>query len=159
MPENKKIINAEARTYDGINFKSHLEVMVYKTLKELGFNPQYEPTTYTIFEGFATTVPFLTKNTLKRKNFRYEVLSPFTVVVRKPIPSITYTPDFYFEYGGKKIIVEAKGVPNDVYPYKLKMFRKYLEEQPDRDSYMIWEIHTKKQLLECINYLRQSLSQ
>ena len=159
MPENKKIANASKMTYAGIKFKSQLEVMTYKTLVEEGFSPQYEPTTYVIWTGFIPTIPFLTKNTLKRKDRRYEVISTSTVRVRKPLTSITYTPDFYFEYEGKKIIVESKGIPNDVFPYKFKMFRKYLEEQPDRDSYMIWEIHTKKQLLECRKYLRQSLSQ
>ena len=159
MPENKKIANASAMTYAGIKFKSQLEVMTYKTLVEEGFNPQYEPTTYIIWTGFVPTIPFFTKNTLKRKDRRYEVISTSTVRVYKSLTSITYTPDFYFEYGGKKIIVESKGIPNDVFPYKFKMFRKYLEEQPDKENYIIWEIHTKKQLLECINYLRHSLSQ
>ena len=158
MAENKKIVGASKMTYNGIKFKSQLEVMTYKTLVEEGFSPQYEPITYVIWTGFVPTIPFFTKNTLKRKDRRYEVISPSTVIVHKPITSITYTPDFYFEYMGKKVIVESKGIPNDVFPYKFKMFRKYLEEQPDRESYIIWEIHTKKQLLECINYLRKSLS-
>lgn len=159
MSGNKKIKNANPKEYNGIQFKSLLEVMTYKTLVQEGIIPEYETHTYLIWEGFIPTIPFLTKNTLKRKDKRCTPISRTTMMVHKPINGITYTPDFYFELGGKKVIIEAKGVPNDVYPYKFKMFRKYLEEQPDKDTYIIWEIHTKKQLLECLNNLRQSLSQ
>lgn len=151
---NKKIVNANPMVCDGIEFRSQLEVMTYKTLKEGGITPEYEKHTFTLWEGFTPTIPFLTKNTLKRKDRRCMPLSTSTMIVHKPLTSITYTPDFYFEYGGRKVIVEAKGVPNDVYPYKFKMFRKYLEQQPDKDAYIIWEIHTKKQLLECISHLK-----
>jgi len=159
MSGNKKIKNANPKEYNGIQFKSLLEVMTYKTLLQENIVPEYETHTYLIWEGFVPTIPFLTKNTLKRKDKRCIPLSISTMQVRKPINGITYTPDFYFEYGDKKIIVEVKGVANDVYPYKFKMFRKYLEEQPDKDAYIIWEIHTKKQLLECVNHLKTSRSQ
>ena len=41
MKQNKKIKNAHPKEYNHIKFKSQLEVMTYKTLFELGFNPQY----------------------------------------------------------------------------------------------------------------------
>lgn len=159
MSENRKIKNATPKDYDGLHFKSLLEVMTYKVLKQEGFNPEYETHTYLIWEGYVPTIPFFTKNKLKRKDCRFEVLSVNTVKDNRPIMGITYTPDFYFEYGGKKVIVEVKGMLNDVFPYKFKMFRKHLEEQPDKDCYIIWEIYTKKQLLECVNLLRHSVSQ
>lgn len=159
MSENKKVKNASPKEYNGIKFKSLLEVMTYKILLSEGITPEYEKHTYIIWEGFTPTIPFFTKNTLRRKDKRCIPLSVSTMQVCKPISSITYTPDFYFELGGKKVIIENKGMANDVFPYKFKMFRKYLEEQPDRDAYIIWEIHTKKQLLECLNNLRQLLSQ
>lgn len=157
--KNQKVRNASPLVRNGIKFRSLLERITYETLVQEGFHPEYEKHTYIIFEGFIPTVPFFTKNTLKRKDRRYEVIGPSTVSVHRPIDGITYTPDFYFEYEGKKVIVEAKGFPNDVYPYKLKMFRRYLEEQPDRDNYLFWEIHTRTQLIECIKHLRQLLSQ
>lgn len=158
MPENMRVRNATEMLYDGIQFRSKLEVMTYKTLLEAGIVPEYEKHTYTIWKGFTPTVPLFTKNTLKRKDCRFEVLSPSTMIAHRPLKDIVYTPDFYFEYGDKKIMVEVKGFSTETYLHRIKMFRKYLEEQPDRDSYMIWEIHTKKQLLECINYLKTSLS-
>lgn len=152
--ENKKIINASPKEYNGIKFKSLAEVMVYKTLIQQGFNPLYEKETFLLWEGFIPrTVPFYTKNTFKRKNHNIEVLSHYTAKDKRPLSGITYTPDFTFNYGEKKIIVEVKGFQNDVFPYKFKMFRKYLESL-DGD-YELWEIFTKKQLLECINHLKQ----
>ena len=42
MTVNKKIKNATSTKYDGIQFKSKLEVSVYKTLKDKGLDPLYE---------------------------------------------------------------------------------------------------------------------
>lgn len=155
MSDRRRVRSANPMEYDGIKFKSLLEVMTYKTLIQEGFSPEYEKHPFLIWEGFIPTVPFFTKNTLKRKDKRCTVLSRNTMTVHKPVNGIVYTPDFYFEYNGKKILVEVKGFETEVFKIKFKMFRKYVEEMPDKDAYIIWEIHTKKQLLECINYLKQ----
>lgn len=156
--ENRKIKNATPKEYNGIKFKSLAEVMVYKTLLQQGFNPQYESETFHIWEGFIPNkVPFYTRNTFNRKNKNIEVISDTTVKDNRPLQDITYTPDFIFYYNSIKVIVEVKGLQNDVFPYKFKMFRKYLERQ--NEPYMLWEIFTKKQLLECINLLKKSAFQ
>lgn len=154
--ENKKIINASPKDYDGIHFKSLAEVMVYKTLIQQGFSPLYEPQTFVIWEGFVPhKVPFYTGKKFKRKDYRVKKVGNKTSKDERPIDSITYTPDFIFEYNGKTIIVEVKGFENDVFPYKFKMFKKYLEELEDAENYELWEIFTKTQLIECINLLKQ----
>ena len=140
---NKKVINATPEEYDDIKFKSKIEAMVYKTLLQHGFEPEYETHTYTIWEGFRPTVPFYTRN----KN-RENILN------LKRLINITYTPDFYMEYEGLKIIIEVKGMQNDVFPYKFKMFRKYIENLPDKEHYLIFEVFTKKQLLEFIQIIK-----
>jgi len=155
MAENSKIQNATPKVYNDIKFKSLSEVMVYKTLLAEGFSPEYEKYTYLIFEGFVPSIPFYTGKKFKKKDYRLKKLSAFNTKDERPLDGITYTPDFYFEFNGKKIIIEVKGFENDVFPYKFKMFRKYMEEQPDKDDYEIWEIFTKTQLMECINRLRQ----
>lgn len=139
---NKKVKNATPVEDQGINFKSKLEKMVYNTLVQHGIKPEYEKHKYVIWEGFKPTVPLYTRD--KKKNH---------ILQDKKLINITYTPDFYFEHAGKKIIVEAKGSINDVFPYKFKMFRKYIEQLPDSQSYEIWEVFTKKQLLELITRL------
>ena len=140
---NKKVINAIPSEYNGIKFKSLIEVMVYKTLLQHGFEPEYETHTYTIWEGFRPTVPFYTRNKAKD-----------TILNLKKLINITYTPDFYMEYQGLKIIIEVKGQVNDVFPYKFKMFRKHIEDLPDRENYLIFEVFTKKQLLEFIQIIK-----
>lgn len=136
---NKKVKNATPTTCNGIEFRSKFEATVYNTLIQNGFNPLYEHCKYILWEGFKPTVPFYARN---------------NVVKPRKLVNITYTPDFYMEYEGLKILIEAKGKTNDVFPYKFKMFRKCIEEKPDKDSYLIFEIFTKKQLLESINIIR-----
>ncbi|QOR58322.1 hypothetical protein [uncultured phage cr106_1] len=140
---NKKVINATPEEYSDIRFKSKIEVMVYKTLLQYGFKPEYETHTYTIWEGFKPTVPFYTRNKAK-----------VTILNLKKLINITYTPDFYIEYEGLKIIIEVKGSTNDVFPYKFKMFRWHIENMPDKDNYLIFEIFTKRQLLESIEIIK-----
>lgn len=152
--ENKKIKNAHPKEYQGIKFKSHLEVMAYKTLFEAGFDPHYEEETYVLWDGFVPTIPFFTKNKFKRKNSKVEVISSATCKDSRPLSRITYTPDLTFDYRGRHIIVECKGIQNDVFPYKFKLFRWKLEQCEDKDKLELWEIHTKKQLLECIEHLK-----
>ena len=45
---NKKIKNTNKKQYNGIQFKSQLEVMVYKTLLQEGFNVVYEEKPYNL---------------------------------------------------------------------------------------------------------------
>lgn len=95
---NKKIRNATITSYNEIVFKSKLEAVVYRTLLQHGFEPGYETHTYTIWEGFRPTVPFYTRNKAKA-----------TILNLKKLVNITYTPDFYMEYQGLKVIIEVKG--------------------------------------------------
>lgn len=141
---NKKILNATPTEYNGIKFKSLIEVMVYKTLLQYGFNPLYEPTTYIIWQGFRPTVPYYTRDSKK-----------VMICNMRKLVDITLTPDFYIQYNGYKIIIEAKGFENELFPYKLKMLREVLETYPDKDKYLIFEIFTKKQLLEAIEIIKK----
>lgn len=151
---NKKIKNATPKEYNGIKFRSLLEVMTYKTLLQEGFLPEYENKTFILKDSFQPSIPFYTKNTFKRNNKNIEVLSSTTVIDKRVIKPITYTPDFIFEYKNKIIIIEVKGMANDVYPYKLKLFRCILENIITTKNYELWEIHSKKQLLDCIKHLK-----
>lgn len=154
MAINKKIIGATPHEYNGIKFKSALEVTVYKTLLQEGFNPKYEKQTFTIWEGFNPTIPFITKDAFKRKDYRIVSVGRWSVIDNRPCKDITYTPDFVMQYGNTTVVIEVKGYENDVFPYKFKMFRKHLESL--NGNYELWEIFTKRQLQECINRLRTS---
>lgn len=141
--QNKKIRNASPLEFNGIQFKSRLEKMVYQTLRENNFSVQYEPTKFTIWKGFRPIVPFYNKDNTTR----------MLKLESKKIIDITYTPDFIFIHKGYLIVIEAKGLENDVFYIKKKLFRKYLEDNYPNSIY--FEIYTKKQLLQAIEIIRQ----
>lgn len=138
--QNRKVKNATPLEYDGIHFKSSLEVMIYRTLKEQGFPVRYEPQKIVVWEGFRPTVPFYDKDNVTRMLKKQ----------MKKLLDITYTPDFMFEYGGHQIIIEAKGFVNDTFPIKKKLFRKWLEDHPES---IYFEIYTKKQLMQAVEII------
>jgi len=142
---NHKVKNATPLEYNNIQFKSRLEVMIYKTLLQEGFNVQYEPTKYIIWEGFKPNVSFYNKD----KKTRMLKLD------NKRLIDITYTPDFIFEYKDTTIVIEAKGFENDTFPIKKKLFRKWLENQNSQgNKYIFFEIFTKKQLMQAIDIIK-----
>lgn len=143
--KNKKIINATPVEYVNIVFRSKIEATIYKTLLQEGFKPEYETHTYIIWEGFKPTVPFYTRDKAKD-----------TILNLRKLTNTRYTPDIYMEYEGLKIIIEVKGATNDVFPYKFKMFRKYIENLPDKGDYLILEVFSKKQLLELIPIIKST---
>lgn len=140
--ENKRIKGATPLVVNNIKFKSKIEASVYNHLLQSGFNPVYEGMKFTLWEGFKPTVPFYTK---KGKD---------NVLNNKKTIDITYTPDFTFIYNGILIIIEVKGLQNDVFPYKFKMFRKILEEKPYKNNTLLFEIFSIKQLKECIDIIK-----
>ena len=142
---NHKVKNATPLEYNNIQFKSRLEVMIYKTLLQEGFNVQYEPTKYIIWEGFKPNVSFYNKD----KKTRMLKLD------NKRLIDITYTPDFVFEYKDTTIVIEAKGFENDTFPIKKKLFRKWLESQNSKgNKYIFFEIFTKRQLMQAIDIIK-----
>jgi hypothetical protein len=144
--DNKKIKNATKKEYNGIQFKSLLEVMVYKTLLQKGFEPHYEASKYVIWKGFKPEIPCYKPN-------KQGILE----LQNNKIIDITYTPDFIFMAPDDKtvIIMEIKGFQNDTYPLKEKMFRGYLENllHDYNQPTMFFQIKNKSQLLEAIDII------
>ncbi len=139
---NRKIKNATVTSYNDVVFKSKIEASVYRHLLQAGFNPMYEGIKFTLWKGFKPTVPFYTK--VNRHN---------ALNMKKTI-DITYTPDFTFVYNDRLIIIEVKGIQNDVFPYKFKMFRGMLEREPYVGNTLLFEIFSIKQLKECIEIIK-----
>jgi hypothetical protein len=158
---NKKIRNATQSSSKGITFKSQLEKSIYNTLLQQGFEPQYEPTTFTLWEGFEPITPYYDKETDKQKIKRLsegiDTRAP-KILIQKTgkIVGIRYTPDFYFKYNDLNVYIEAKGIENDVFYIKKKMFIKYLDnlytEKGEKSIY--FEVYTKKQLLQAIEIIK-----
>jgi hypothetical protein len=142
---NRKIRGAKHISFDGLNFKSQLEKTAYVVLKGEGLTPAYEPKKFIIWKGFFPSVPFYTRD---KKTHNLMLKSS------KKIMDITYTPDFILTYKGYKIIIEMKGFENDVFPVKFKMFKKYLENRAKTTKYLLFEIFTKRELLQAIQVIK-----
>lgn len=88
-----KIRNATPTEYDGIKFRSKLEMYTYKKLREARINADYE-------------------------QHRFELLPAFVALSGKKYRAMTYLPDFV----GKNFIIECKGFPNESWPLRKKLF-------------------------------------
>lgn len=144
---NKKVKNATECTYDGIKFKSKLEMDTYIGLKEAGFEPEYEKHTYKVSETKLYPTPNYTVYRDRKLHKDVWGRNPYKVL------GVRFTPDFVFTVGGKTIIVESKGYSNETYRYRKKLFFKWLEEN-DQNS-MFFEIHNKRQLDSAVEIIKQ----
>ena len=66
-------------------------------------------------------------------------------------------PDFYVRFRDLDIYIEAKGVENDVFYIKKKLFIKYLDNLYIKTGQrsMYFEIYTKRQLLQAIEIIKE----
>lgn len=158
---NKKIKNANSTKINELLFKSRLELRVYKLLSTMGFNVQYEPYTFTLWEGFKPLTPFYDQETNRQRVDRLKEdksgsKSLQLIQKNEKIMSIKYTPDFYLEYNGVYIYIEAKGYENDVFYIKKKLFRQLLDDKlkNNGEMSMYFEVHTIKQLLQAVEIFK-----
>lgn len=158
---NKKIRNATTCKGSSITFKSVLEKTFYNTLLQQGFQPQYEPVTFTLWEGFIPITPYYDRETDKQKSTRLlenPNSSSSKILVQKTgkVIGIRYTPDFYFKYKNINVYIEAKGLENDVFYIKKKMFIKYLDNLylTKNEKSMYFEVYTKRQLLQALEIIK-----
>ena len=138
---NKKVKNATSVEYDGIKFKSKLELTIYKALKEKGLNPLYECNKFILQEGFRPSKPYYLKG-----------ICPKTANGYAKIIQITYTPDFTVKYDDKILFIEAKGKQNDSYPIKRKLFLNEIDNLPNK---YFMEVYSKKDLVESLKQFEQ----
>ena len=138
--ENKKVKNAKKVSYDGIDFKSRLELYCYKKLKESGLQFKYEPKAFILLIG---NKPNLIKFYDPDKNTKGLKLNT------TKLTNTTYTPDFV----GDKWIIETKGIKSSTYSLKMKMFREYLESTGN--EWFIFEPHNQYQIDEAIKTIKQ----
>lgn len=144
--ENKKVKNAQKHEYNGIVFKSKLEVATYKMLMEEGFNPEYEKHTYMLQESKLFPTPHYAPYKDRKLHRVVWGLNKYKII------SIKYKPDFVFTVKDTLVIVEVKGYQNDRYPYQKKLFFKWLEEH--NPNSVFFEVHNIKQLKETVRIIK-----
>ena len=145
--ENKKIKGAKRHLYNGIQFKSGLEVETYKAFLKEGFNPEYEKHSYVLQES--KLFPTLHYAPYKDRKLHKVVwgLNKYKLI------SMKYKPDFVFTVNEKLVVVEVKGYSNDRYPYQKKLFFKWLEKNAPNSAF--FEIHNQKQLKAAIEIIKK----
>jgi hypothetical protein len=109
-------VRSKKVTVDGIQFASGLEAYMYKALKKAKIKADYEKRTFELWRGFY----FPDKSYERQANGKGEMVNRGD----KKILGIKYTPDFE----GKDFIIECKGRPNETFPLRWKMFKKYVRE-------------------------------
>ena len=137
MTNNKKVKNATQFQFEGIVFRSHLEMLVYQLLTKRGLNPLYEPDKITVIDGF------------RPNNIWFKDGKPIKIKQH----DVTYTPDFRFEIGDKIIYLEVKGWETDTFPLKRKLFLRKLQESPNA---VYVQIRTLTQLTQTLDYLQNN---
>jgi len=110
-------VRAKKKVVDGIEFKSGLEAYMYKALKEAGIQAEYEGITYELIPSF----DFKNKCYERQANSKGEYRDRGGKAIRK----VTYTPDFT----GDGFIIECKGRPNESFPIRWKLFKKYASKK------------------------------
>ena len=157
MSSNKKILNATQSTLNGIKFKSQLEKSVYTTLSQLGLCPEYEPKQFLLWEGFTPITPYYDKETDRQREKRNPHSPKMLTLKNSRFVGIRYKPDFYVRFRDLDIYIEAKGVENDVFYIKKKLFIKYLDNLYIKTGQrsMYFEIYTKRQLLQAIEIIKE----
>lgn len=141
MRYNRKVMNASISTYRGVEFKSKLEGKAYELFLDAGLAPEYELEAITLLDGFKPSVGFYTTPEKGR------VLGLNSYVVRKT----TYTPDFIIR-GRRNYYIETKGFKTDSYNIKVKLFRRWLEDN-DPTAYF-FEVKTLNQVRQAINIIK-----
>lgn len=142
---NQKVRNATILEYEGIIFKSKLELYCYKKLQDLTINFNYDSVKFNLLESFVFNNDCY--ELVKKKNYKkFEQIKPI-------VKGITYTPDFVGYYpDGSMFIIETKGNPNDAFPLRWKMFKRLLNEQNIKAD--IFMPRNQKHIDEVINIIK-----
>ena len=127
-------------TVDGIKFASGLEAYMYKALKRAKIKADYEKRTFEIFEGFDFT----------NESYERQANGKGSMVNRgnKKVLAIKYTPDFE----GKDFIIECKGRPNETFPLRWKMFKKYVSRY--LRNYKLYKPQRQSECDDVINLIK-----
>lgn len=151
VTKNRKILNAVECEYNGIKFRSRTERSIYITLLNKGIKAEYEQLRCTLWARNKFKVPYYDK--VGKKGFKR--------VTSKPL-AVHYTPDFIFEYEGIKVFLEVKGFKNDVTPYKIRLFRDWLEDYTNKNALktcyaVVYSIANLNTLLEDLKTKKEEL--
>jgi len=116
IKRKKGPVRAKKTTVDGIKFASGLEAYMYKALKQAKIKANYEGYTYDLVREFDFNIDVYERCANGKGDYKNRG--------HKTIRKISYTPDFI----GDGFIIECKGRPNESFPIRWKLFKKFAAE-------------------------------
>jgi len=127
VTKDKRKIKSIKTVIDGITFDSRLESCCYTELRDAGMK-------------FEMQVP-------------YEIIPPF-IYKGKKIRPMKWTPDFYIP--SLNILIETKGMANESFPLRLKMFMYMFTDGGNEPEVVI--LKNQKEIKEYVAKLKPKLS-
>jgi len=112
--KKKGPVRSKKKIVDGIEFKSGLEAYMYGVLKLHKIKAEYEGKTYILFPEFEFKVNAYERCANGKGEYKNRG--------NKKVLGIKYTPDFV----GSDFIIECKGRPNESFPIRWKMFKRFV---------------------------------
>jgi NUMOD4 motif./HNH endonuclease. len=108
--KGQSISRAKKYTYEGVEYKSSLEVYMATILREEGIYFGYEKVSFILQESFDSGSEYWERQSNGKGEYKIRSSS---------VRPITYVPDFV----GEGFIIETKGWANESFPIKYKMFK------------------------------------
>ena len=150
-----KIKNASKCSYDGVDFKSKLELFCYKKLQEAGIEFTYQPPTVELIPSFELNFKcYEDIGRIVRDENKKVKYSTKRFDLNSKIRSISYTPDFTCCNG--LFIIETKGYSNESFPLRWKLYKQYLMNIGFKGILMMPE--NQSEILQCIEIIKENQS-
>ena len=139
-------VRAKKTLVDGISFSSGLEAYMYKALKEANIKADYEGRTYDLVREFEFTTDVYERCANGKGEYKNRGY--------KNVRKISYTPDFI----GDKFIIECKGRPNESFPIRWKLFKKFAIDTWG-SAVTIYKPQNQKECDETVNLILSKMQQ
>jgi hypothetical protein len=151
--QNKKVKNAKVHEYEGLIFKSGLELFCYKTLRELDIPFIYQPEKTVLLESFKINFKcYEDIGKIYRDDNKKIVKSTKRFDLVDSVREISYTPDFIDPTG--LWIMETKGYAAPDFPLRWKMFKSILRNS--RFEGLLLKPENQKEILECVKLIQDN---
>jgi len=113
--KKKGPVRAKKTVVDGLSFSSGLEAYMYTALKNAEIQAKYEGETFELIHSFNFDNDVYERCANSKGDYKNRG--------NKNIKNIKYTPDFV----GEDFIIECKGRPNESFPIRWKLFKRYVQ--------------------------------
>tara|TARA_Y100000114_G_C11739646_1_gene318190 strand:- start:593 stop:955 length:363 start_codon:yes stop_codon:yes gene_type:complete len=119
---------------------------MYKSLEKAKIKTLYEGKTFSLVEGFTFDNASYEKTRVKK--YLHDRGN-------KNILPIKYTPDFLDAQEPPRFIIECKGNPNEAFPIRWKLFKKYLMDKNIKAE--LFMPRNQKDCLEVVKIIQESI--